>query len=150
LADSEIISCLYLPIDGGNLLLPNVSVAEVIEYVVPERKVDGPEYYLGHIQWRGTSVPLLSYERANGNDKAPPSTLARIAVLNSVGTDNKKLPFISVVTQGLPRLVKVSTDIIQNSAESSFPAEKCKTTVEGESAVIPDLSFLESLAIDLA
>ena len=149
MSESELISSLYLPVEGTKLVLPNVSVAEVIEYTKP-RKADGPDYFLGNIMWRGIQVPLLSYEVANGQEKPARNTQVRIAVINSVGLDNQKLPFVAILTQGLPRLVKVSKDIIQEEEQSDSPAEHSRIRVDGEYAVIPNLEYLESLAIKLA
>lgn len=147
--ESEIISSLYLPITDGKLVLPNVSVAEVIEYSRPTMREGFPHYYLGDISWRGIDVPLLSFEEINGGSRPPKNTEVRIAVLNNVGTDSKKLPFVAIVTQGLPRLVKVSEDIIQQAVDSTLPAEHSRIRVDGEDAIIPNLSYLESLAINL-
>lgn len=147
--ESEIISSLYLPITDGKLVLPNVAVAEVIEYSRPKVKEGFPHYYLGDISWRGIDVPLLSFEEVNGGDRPPKNTEVRIAVLNNTGTDSKRLPFVAILTQGLPRLVKVSEDIIQHASKSDLPAEHSRIRVDGEEAVIPNLNYLESLAINL-
>ena len=149
MSESEIISSLYLPIGEGKLVLPNVAVAEVIEYSRPKAKEGFPQYYLGDISWRGIDVPLLSFEEVNGRARPPKNTEVRIAVLNNVGTDSKKLPFVAILTQGLPRLIKISEDIIQNATKSNFPAEHSRIRVDGEEAVIPNLDYLESLAINL-
>jgi chemosensory pili system protein ChpC len=108
-----------------------------------------PHYFLGDISWRGIDVPLLSFEEVNGGSRPPKNTEVRIAVLNNVGTDAKKLPFVAILTQGLPRLVKVSEDIIQQAVKSDLPAEHSRIRVDGEDAIIPNLSYLESLAINL-
>lgn len=147
--ESEIIASLYLPISEGKLVLPNVAVAEVIEYSSPKPKEGFPHYYLGDISWRGIDVPLLSFEEVNGGTRPPKNTGVRIAVLNNIGTDSKRLPFVAILTQGLPRLVKVSEDIIQQAANSEFPAEHSRIRIDGEDAVIPNLDYLESLAINL-
>ncbi len=149
MSESEIISSLYLPISEGKLVLPNVAVAEVIEYSRPKAKEGFPHYYLGDISWRGIDVPLLSFEEVNGGVRPQKNTEVRVAVLNNIGTDNKKLPFVAILTQGLPRLIKVSEDIIQQATKSELPAEHSRIRVDGEEAVIPNLSYLESLAINL-
>lgn len=151
-SDLEVISSLYLPIDEGKLILPNVSVAEVIEYVRPEARAGletAPEYFLGDIVWRGLKVPLFSFELLSGQQSPAKNTRVRIAVLNSVGSDPKKVPFISIVTQGLPRLVKVSKDLIQDEQNSESLAVQSVIRVDGEVATVPDLAYIESLALSL-
>lgn len=139
----DVIPSFYLPISNGNLLLPNVSVAEVVEFQELVEQ-EGPEYFLGIIQWRGISVPLISYELAN-EQAFSFSTGSRVAVINSIGKDNERLPFFAIATQGIPRLVKISEDSIESAAEKSGPAEASRVRVDGEEASIPDLLFLESL-----
>ena len=142
---SEIISSFYLPILGRKLLLPNVSVAEVVEFQEPELdSVDAPEYYLGKVKWRGLMLPLLSFELANGEsyEKAP---VARIAVINSIDENNPKLPFFACVTQGIPRLVKITEESINEVKGDLGKAESARVRVDGEEASIPNLNYLESL-----
>lgn len=147
MSELDLISSLYLPVDGGKLILPNVNVAEVIEYVRPEEVAGTPDYFLGYIEWRGIRVPLLSFEQVNGSPIPDRNIQVRIAVLNSVGTDNAKLPFVAIMTQGLPRLVKVSKDIIQSADLSESVAEHSRIRVDGEDAIIPNVEHLESLAL---
>ncbi len=143
----QVISSLYLPIGEENLLLPNVSVAEVVEYIRPQERSDVPDFYLGDIVWRGLALPLISFEVANGSPKPKKSADVRIAVLNSAGSDNEKLPFLAIMTQGIPRLVKVSSELIQEDGEAQGPAEASRVKVDGEPAIIPNLPYLESLAL---
>ncbi|TNC80333.1 MAG: chemotaxis protein CheW [Oleiphilus sp.] len=142
----EIISSFYLPICAGKLLLPNVSVAEVVEYQKPET-AEGPETLLGMVRWRGIQVPLISFELANGQSFSISKT-SRIAVINSVGEHSERHPFFSIVTQGIPRLVKITEDSIEPSDEKPGPAEAAKVRIDGEEASIPDLAYLESLISD--
>lgn len=143
----KIIACLYLPVNQQQLLLPNVSVAEVVGYQAPEAALDKPDYFLGYVTWRGISIPLISYEAANGKSANKLSANTRIAVINSIGEHHEALPFFAILTQGIPRLVKVASDLIKsvkdhtgNKAESSY------ITLDGEEAIIPDLTYLEALA----
>lgn len=143
---SEIISSFYLPILGRKLLLPNVSVAEVVEYQSPEEEVKSDtDCILGKVKWRGLMLPLLSFEAANGDSYEKADT-SRIAVINSI-SDNQKLPFFAIVTQGIPRLVKVTEDSIDAMDVSLGQAESARVRVDGEEASIPNLDYLESLAI---
>ena len=143
---SEVISSFYLPILGTKLLLPNVSVAEVVEYQLPEDNTqDQSDCVLGTVKWRGLMLPLLSFEAANG-DSFEKADASRIAVINAIG-DNKKLPFFAIVTQGIPRLVKVSEDSIDALDVSLGKAESARVRLDGEEASIPNSNYLESLAL---
>jgi len=147
----EIISSLYLPVSNTKLLLPNVSVAEVVDFQEPEKNSnETPDYYLGTVKWRGISVPVLSYELANGASKVRRSKQARIAVINNIGEHTGKMPFFALMTQGIPRLVKISEDLIKASRKKTGPADAALVRVDGEDAVIPDVNYLESLVFPYA
>jgi chemosensory pili system protein ChpC len=143
----KIIACLYLPVNQQQLLLPNVSVAEVVGYQAPEAAEDKPDYFLGYVTWRGIRIPLISYELANGQSVNKRSTNARIAVINSIGEHHEALPFFAILTQGIPRLVKVASDLIKPvKGITANKAEISTIKLDGEEAIIPDLPYLEALA----
>jgi|TARA_R110001599_G_scaffold79315_3_gene214896 chemosensory pili system protein ChpC len=145
----KIIACLYLPVNQQQLLLPNVSVAEVVGYQAPKVALDKPDYFLGSVAWRGINIPLISYEVANGKSANKISTNTQIAVINSIGEHHEELPFFAILTQGIPRLVKVASDLIKPvKGHTANKAEVSSITLDGEEAIIPDLSYLESLAFN--
>jgi len=141
----SVIASLYLPVSNKQLLLPNVSVAEVVAYQEPKKLNDGPEYFLGTIKWRGIDIPVVSYELANDLELNETSNNARVAVINTIGKNHESLPFFAIVTQGIPRLVKVSDDIIKKTEQKKGVADSALINVDGEDATIPDISYLESL-----
>lgn len=142
----KIIACLYLPVHQQQLLLPNVSIAEVVDYQTPEEPIDKPDYFLGYVTWRGIRIPLLSYELANGQSSSTVTTHVRIAVINSIGEHHEALPFFAILTQGIPRLVKVASDLIKPLKSAVNKAETTSIKLDGEEAIIPNLSYLENLA----
>lgn len=145
----SILSSLYLPVVGGNLLLPNVSVAEIVEYQTPETAEDAPEWFLGNINWRGVTLPVVSYERLN--DASLPDHLnnTRIAVINTIGTKHEALPFFAITTQGIPRQTKVDQGNIKEAEEASLgPADLMKVVILGDEAIIPDLEYIEKMILN--
>lgn len=152
MSDSQeaIIASLYLPIHNAKLLLPNVSVAEVVEYQPPSKTIDAPDHYLGTFRWRGIDVPVISFEIVNGSKKGKTSDSSRIAVINTIGPENERLPFFAIVTQGIPRLVKVSSAIIKKTRKKAGTADAAIVRVDGEEAIIPNLEYLESLVYEYA
>lgn len=142
----KIIACLYLPLNQQQLLLPNVSVAEVVGYQTPEKPTDKPDYFLGYVSWRGIRIPLLSFELANAQTLSKISKNARVVVINSIGEHHEALPFFAILTQGIPRLVKVANDLIKPVKSKMSEAETSIVKLDGEEAIIPNLSYLENLA----
>lgn len=144
----EIISSFYLPVSNGKLLLPNVSVAEVVDFQDPEGELDSDcPAYLGKVKWRGLMLPLVAYELANG-ENFELSDSARIAVINSVGEQSKKMPFFALVTQGIPRLVKINEESIESSEDEPGKADAACVKVDGELATIPNLKVLETMLLN--
>jgi len=137
------IASLLVPRQERVLLLPNVSVAEIVP-VTQVIAVDGaPAWYLGNCLWREQTIPLLSFEVINNEPKAGVGSRSRIAVLNTTGI-NASLPFIAILTQGLPRLARVTEDELSKREDADCkPYEIMHVSWAGEEAVIPDISALE-------
>lgn len=139
------IPCLMVPAQGKNILLPNVTVAEVVGYVEPEVLENGPQWLLGFFTWRGLRVPVLSFELANSQIHGQNAVSARIAVLNAE-TGNPKIPFLAIVVQGIPRMVHITDNDVKVEDDALSPAEQMVISTALGKAVIPNLSYLESLA----
>lgn len=143
------LATLLLPVHEKQLVLPNVTVAEIIPYSEPVAEEDVPAWYLGSFYWRNISVPLISFEAINAEAFTSESETMRIAVLNGV-LDNEKLPFCGVITQGVPRLMRLMPDeVASDDSEACGPAEISHVLVSGEKAVIPNLDFIQQELIKL-
>ncbi len=78
------IDCLLIPLKDKNLLLPNVSVAEIIPFSHLLTTASSVDWILGRIDWRGTPVPVLCYEMLNRQPAPAPNPNARFAIVNGV------------------------------------------------------------------
>lgn len=146
----DAVHCLLLPIFGEDLLLPNAAVAEVVSYSEPEVVAEAPEWLLGRIAWRDQYIPLISFEVASGGELPPVLKQSRIAVLNTLN-GNSALPYIGVVTQGIPHLQVVQERGIERDEEPADPRTSVAdyVTLNGESALVPDLDNLEQRLLRL-
>lgn len=136
---------MLLPVQDKLLLLPGVAVAEIVNYSYPDCPADAPDWFLGYIEWRKLSVPLLSFELLNGQSMPGSARAPRIAVINNTGV-NDDVPFIAIVMQGIPRLMRImSQDIAEVEDASLASAELAAMSIAGsaETVVIPDVSVLE-------
>ncbi|MCP5163255.1 MAG: chemotaxis protein CheW [Hahellaceae bacterium] len=138
-----ILSSLYLPVIGKNLVLPNVTVAEIVDYQKPEAESGAPDWFLGNIQWRGVKLPVISYDRLNGETEAGMPTLRRLAVINTISESHAQLPFFGVVTQGIPRQVKIESEMIKEIESETGPADLMMVSILGEDATVPNLEYIE-------
>ncbi|AKF44107.1 chemotaxis protein CheW [Pseudomonas syringae] len=148
---------LLVPLSDRHLLLPNVAVAELIDYQDCSAEPGAPEWYLGPIIWRELTLPLLSFEAACGGrtrvggraacgGRTRVGGRARIVVLNALGGRND-VRFIALLTQGIPRSCKVDSQLSYVDvplAELELAAVQIGETI----ARIPDLEGLEQWLVD--
>ena len=133
-----------LPLQDAQLLLPNASIAEVVGYQQPAQIPGAPSWLLGFYEWRQERVPLVVFETLV--ERASPSVghRARIAVCKTLG-GNPRRPYIGLLLSAMPRLVRVTEDVIAplDKPEDLGSNVKSQVTVSGETAWIPDLHALE-------
>lgn len=142
------ISSLLIPMQGDHIILPNVTVAEIISYKSPRPRASAPAWYLGTLEWRSTVIPVISFEDANAETSNINSSDARIAIINGVG-ENKRMPFYALVVQGIPRLVHVAKEDMTPVEEASGPATLMVAKVGEDTVRIPDLQHLETLLLSM-
>ncbi|OUS30532.1 hypothetical protein A9Q99_06145 [Gammaproteobacteria bacterium 45_16_T64] len=135
------VASLLIPMVGRPMLLPNVSVAEIVPWIEPDKQENSPEWYLGQVSWRETEVPLVSLELMNDTDVDEAYSGQRIAVLNGIG--GSKHDFYAISVQGLPRLIRVYGEEVSGEEQLSEPAYDMNVLVSGERAMIPDLDYVE-------
>lgn len=142
------VASLLIPLQGQSILLPNVTVAEIIPSSPVQTIENSPLWYLGNFQWRELTVPLLSLEALNSEAVPAIHARARFAVLNTTGL-HSDLPFIAILTQGLPRLARVNEDEIgvREDAENR-PYDLMHVSWAGEYTLIPDITAMEQTFLE--
>lgn len=146
--ESQILPCVMIPMTDRQLLLPNVSIAEVVDFTGAEPVENAPGWLLGQLEWRGLQLPVISYDAANGGEAVmPDGNRGRIAVINTIGKHHDQLPFLAMVTQGIPSQARLVEDQVRPQEGETGPADLMVVDVDGHTAYIPNLDFLESLAI---
>ena len=145
----SIVRSQIIPLTGMNLVLPNTSIAEVINYSDLSPVKNSPDWLLGMLGWRGLTVPIISFEKANDVKAARKSKSTRIAVLNGV-SGNNKLSFYGVVVQGIPRLASLDKVSIQEVSKPKvkLPLALAQAEIAEQDAVIPDQIKIEGLLKD--
>lgn len=142
----EQLPCVLIPVQDQTLLLPNVSIAEIVDYVDLQPDSSDRDWLLGWFQWRGLSLPVLSWEAANGRSPVlPDGQRGRVLVLNTITEAHRQSPFMALATQGIPRQAKITPAELVQKDEGEGEAELMTLTYEGETVCIPDLSRLEAL-----
>lgn len=142
------VASLLIPLQGQSILLPNVTVAEIIPSAPVQPIENSPLWYLGNFQWRELTVPLLSLEALNGEATPSIHGRARFAVLNTTGLHDD-LPFIAILTQGLPRLARVSEDEISAREDADHRRyDLMHVSWAGEYTLIPNVAVVEQTFLE--
>lgn len=135
------LSCVLIPLEQGQLLLPSVCVAEIMPWRRIKVLPDAPQWCLGLLGWRGEAVPVIRFEHLNrpGGDGRRPGRC--LVVMNRTGSAGP--PFYAMAAEGLPRLVQLSEADLSDQEEEAGAAESRIVRLGAESASIPKLAFLE-------
>lgn len=145
------INSLLLPLVDRQLLLPAVTIAEMIPFQEPQKDDAAlPDWHLGDIVWRQLRIPVVSYEVMSGDRMPPRGFNCRIAILNNTGV-SERLSFLGVLTQGIPRLSRVGADEIHevdNAEAKAFDFMYVKHA--GEELIIPDVSAMQQAVLDVS
>ena len=142
-ATTGTIACLLTPVTGKLLLLPNVTIAEVVpaEQMLPA-PAGAQAWHQGFVKWREIDVPVVAFETLNDNQ--PPRELERIAIVSGISAQ-RELPYYGIVVQAIPRLAKVKIAELEDlEGAATGPMEFLKVRYAGELAVIPDLDAIEA------
>ncbi|QCY15199.1 chemotaxis protein CheW [Pseudomonas sp. MPC6] len=135
---------LLLPLADRHLILPNVAVAELIDYQPGTFDLDAPPWCLGRVAWRNRQIPLLSFESACGN-KIVIGERARIVILNALG-GLPELKFIALLVQGIPRSYKLDSQLSYVDVPLCS-LEQAAVQIGEQVAKVPDLLALEALLV---
>src|SRR5690554_2018723 len=146
--NSQTLPCVMIPMTDRQLLLPNVSIAEVVDFNSTDPGANPPDWLVGYLDWRGQTLPVISYDAANGGAlTVPGENRGRIIVLNTLGPDDNKAPVMALVTQGIPGQARLDESQVRKLDGEPGPADLMLVDVDGEAAWIPNLEYLESLAV---
>lgn len=148
-SDVNEVASLLIPMAGKQLLVPNVSVAEIVPVGQIDPVEGAPDWYLGDYHWRDLTLPLVSFEAINGGARPEVGSRSRVLILNTTGVSDA-LHFTAVLAQGLPRLARVTPEELQTRDEELLkrPFERMPVRWAGEEAVIPDLPAIEQRVIE--
>ncbi len=142
---------LMIPTVNSNILLPNTNVAEIVPFSNVElfdKDMGKPNWFLGHLLWRGINIPLVSIDIIKGLEDPQANKRSRIAIAHTLNS-NRDLPYLAIVVQGIPRLSHVRSDNIKYMHDEELSvAEKMRVEIDSIAASIPDLDKLETMVLE--
>ena len=137
------LSCVLIPLQGTQLLLPNISVAEILSWRRVKMLKDAPVWCLGLLGWRGEVIPVVRFEALNDDAETERKTGRCIVVMNRAH-HAQGLPFYAIAANSMPRMVQLTASDIRGTSGESGPAELAAVQLGTESAVVPNLEYIES------
>ena len=149
MSDGEIRSVI-VPLTELEILIPNATVAEIMNYTQPQPISDTPPWMLGHLLWRGWQVPLISYSVLTEAAAEENTTSARICVTKAL-IGNPRMPYFALLAQAFPRLTTITaSELVEVSTDNNPIAVAGRVVFEEREIIVPDLDRLGQLVAHVA
>lgn len=144
----EMINTLICSIEGRQVMLPDVAIAEIVDFQQTSSDDDAPTWYLGNLLWRGLQVPVISLEALDHDSFFTQSSSLKIIVVNGVA-QRDKLPYWGFVSQETPRMMRLNQESLVRDNEAELgQVEAMRAEVYGEAVLLPDLDRIEQAIQD--
>jgi chemosensory pili system protein ChpC len=107
------LSCLLLPLNGNDVLVPKSIVKEVV--YKPKLTILGDEedWLVGEIDWEDYVVPVISFERLCNQTRVVKSNHIR-AVICYVTDNTESFPLYAIEVQSVPRPLILDSRALNN------------------------------------
>lgn len=141
--------CLLITVQGGQVILPNNLVAEVLPYATPLAIEMAPHWVAGAMLWHNLTTPIVSLGRLIFRVRPEADLNSRIIIANTLGTDSQ-LPHFGILGTAAPRLLNLQRkdlDIDPNipEADRNRPGILSWASYEEQPVVIPDMDAIEAV-----
>lgn len=137
------LDCVILPLWESTLLLPKASLIETLDNTKLKIIVDSQGGVIGKLQWRGWTVPLLSFDAVADNSVPRFNAMTKAAIVYS-NADNKAIPFLAITVQNdisHTRLYQHELDSVNNVA-SDKACVLMAFDLDDEQVFVPDFDAL--------
>jgi chemosensory pili system protein ChpC len=147
ITEPQILRSLLITFQGGQAILPNSAVVEVLPFAPSLGIENAPRWVVGAMLWRALTIPLVSLERLmiteNSNETG---NYTRIIIVHALG-NHPRLRYFGLLGSEAPRIIELERSGI--SLEINLDALPTgvlnRVSVYGQSAVIPDMDAIESI-----
>lgn len=142
-AGARELKCLLLPMAGPGVLVPNTLVGEIVTQQAVRPIRDSADWMLGTGGWRGTEIPLISFERLCRFRDSAPDAAGRYVVLFSL-TPEDPPPYYGVRIEALPRSETVDADRLESHDRDSDdpPFIAVRGRLGDRECIVPDLDAI--------
>ncbi len=140
--NEETIRCMLLPLAEDWLLLPNATVAEVIAFVEPNQESDN-DLLIGFIDWRGVTVPIMSFEEVCHLAIKENSIRDRLAIIYNPNGDEDNA-YIGIKLTDIPRSFRAEKNNLVDETIDIEPSELVVSQLSDDNRrlFIPDLDVI--------
>lgn len=140
------VRCMLLPLSSINLLVPNSTVAEIVDYSSPRSLAGSNAWFPGVVLWRGVQVPVVKVEEMCAIDTVPVNTRSRFAMLYNPDKD-ENLPYLGIQIQDIPRPYLAEVEKMESGSDDDLSRYLLSRVDEDQhSRFIPNL---ETIIADL-
>lgn len=138
--------CLLITVQGGQVILPNSLVVEVLPFATPLRIEAAPHWVVGAMLWRNLTTPLVSLGRLIFRVAPEADLNSRIIFINALGSDSR-LPHFGFLSTSVPRPLSLQRQEINldPAAELNRPGVLSWAHYQDHPVVIPDLDAIEAV-----
>ena len=97
------------------------------------------------VAWRQRQIPVIDFEALLGRPDLSAGIRQRIAVCYALEPDTV-LPMLGLVAQGIPRLLRVSREIIESAEAGPGGGSPVQMTLSigAEKLLVPDLDYIQA------
>ncbi len=152
--DKQQIKCVILTLRKENVIVPNALVAEIISVREIESMDNAPGWFLGTMKWRGSDVPLLSFEGSGGETVSKVNLNTQAVVLYAVGNSGvvSDSPYMGLVMSGVPHVSQFTREQITSDDEGAEPHPMVaqKVRINGASVSILDVDAMVAMVEEMA
>ena len=145
---SSNLRCLLIAVQGGQVILPNSLVVEVLPFATPLQIEAAPHWVVGAMLWRNLTTPLVSLGRLIFRVTPEADLNSRILFVNALGSDSR-LPHLGILSTSVPRPLDLQRQEIgldpDVAAESNRPGVLSWARYRDQPVVVPDLEAIEAV-----
>jgi chemosensory pili system protein ChpC len=141
--------CLLITVQGGQVILPNSLVVEVLPFATPLRIEAAPHWVVGAMLWHNLTTPLISLGRWIFGVAPSADINSRIIIVNTLGADSR-LPRFGILGTAAPRPLNlqrqdIDQDLEVAEAEQQRPGILSWARYQDQSVLIPDMDAIEAV-----
>ena len=144
-SQTKTLRTLIIPFKGGQAVLPNSLVVEVLPFAPPLGIENAPRWIIGSMLWKTLTLPLVSLEYLMTTAEIPEAAShGRIIVIKALG-NHPKLRYLGLVGSEAPRIIDLERDdILQELTLESLPeGVMTQALLQGHNTFIPDMDVIE-------